>query len=557
MPPSQPFEDAERQLDDYIEGRIQGRTVRQLHALLAVTAYLGSIDSAKAGPKPEDERTAYSGRIGYVVPLLRSAVWSNQPESADSALWAIGETLGQVALVNDLISYSQFCEVAPFVHRKGFTVSMQGSVLTIDYPSVGYRDVEERDIVLSNLALPFSISTPIADDPWFDRQVPNLPNCDPGYGPMLHAMAVWYERHCYEIVPLSSEAMQATLGVGLEEFRRFVGACMALGQFHISMADAIMRKCFADVDYGNNEAAGAESREWMAPCLERTWLIEQLAMAGRLTEAQVEKLFKLYLVSDHTSWGRGDGFAPPFLQFGEHVAFSPLAIRHSMSFRNALVALHHRDTKSFDEIYSKHLEPRLIELASEVFAKHSKFILKPNFEWSGGELDLIAYDETSNSALVIEVKGALMPEGARMVQRVEGRLLEGIAQIEKFEKLDGPEKDALLSLAVGKDLNNVCVRYGLLTWGGFGTNAIWSKLNNIAPLNLPVLTQVIQKRPAVPLKDFPSSAHAVIDQFVKSLAPQWKMEKVPCGPLDFVYPKMSFDTVKASRFARDYFRAIR
>lgn len=557
MPTSKQFQDAETLLDEYILGRIQGKTVRQLHALLAVTAYLGSIDVERRRPKPEDERTSYSSRFGYLAPLLSSAAWSNHVESVDSALWAFGEPPDQVALVNDLVAYSQFCELAPYVYRNGFVASAQGRVLRLDHPSSEYRAFEERDIALSNVALPFSVSTPIADVAWFDRQVQNLPNVDSGYRRMLHTMAEWYAKHCYEAVPLSTGAMQACLGVTLGEFRWFVAACMALGQFHISMADAIMRKCFTDEEYGDDSTAGTESREWMAPCLKRTWLVDHLVMTGQLAKPQVEKLLELYVVSGNSAWGRGDGFAPPFVQFGEHIAFSPLAIRHSMSFRNALVTLHQRDPTSFDEIYSQHLEPRLIELASQLFSKYSEYDLKPNFVWSGGELDLIVYDESNNTALIIEVKGAVMPEGARMVQRVEGRLLEGIAQIRRFEELSGSEKDLLLSRALGKKRSKVCVRYGLLAWAGFGTEAIWSKMENIAPLNLPLLTHLLGKVPAAMLRDFPSAAHAQIDYVVNLVAPLWTMEEVPCGPVNFIYPKMSFDTFKANQYSRDYFVALR
>ena len=63
------------------------------------------------------------------------------------------------------------------------------------------------------------------------------------------------------------------------------------------------------------------------------------------------------------------------------------------------------------------------------------WIFEKSVNFSGGEIDVVGYNEKLNIALQIQAKRSIAPEGAVLVRNFESRCLEGIAQLEKFENL--------------------------------------------------------------------------------------------------------------------------
>ena len=553
MPASLDFVQFESAIDQYTQNLAAQKSLRDVHALLAAISYVASIDLKTGKPLQEQERTRGSSRLGYLVPLLRDVDTLGELKSADEALWAWGEPETQALSAKWLLAYSDFCSIAPFVHRGVLTGQLDEGTLVVQHLDEETRATEEQDIILSNLALPFAIHSPAAHSMWFDAQTCQLPSLDGEIMTVLSDLAEWYTENIFEIIPISSQAMESTFGFSEREYRRFVGACYAVSQLHISIADAIMRRSFADTGYGESSEAGSEMREWAAPCLKKDALLGLIGRSAGLETPTTEMIYALYAVTNNGEWGKGEGCCPPFIEIGDHVAFSPLAIRHSMSFRNALYAMLVRDQSAFDNLISKHLEPRLITLAEELFSKHTNFHLASNIDWGAGEIDLAVYDSNANSVLIVEAKGVVMPEGARMVHRAEGRLLEGISQLAEFTSLPSRRKDAILSKAFGISVRQPHIQPGLLTWAGFGTTRIWRKLDGIAPLNPAILLELLRKSPAIALEDFPGEAHSLICCMVKEAKPQWTRQCRQCGELEFDYPTLEFDGMALTKYTRQLF----
>lgn len=553
MPASPDFILFESAIDQNIQNLVAQKSLRDVHALLAATSYMTSIDMKTGRPLQEQERTCGSSRLGYLVPLLRDVNTLGEPTSADDALWAWGEPEVQALSAKWLLAYSDFCSIAPFVHREVLTGQLDDGTLVVQHRDEEARATEERDIILSNLALPFAIHSPAANSAWFDAQTCQLPNLDDKFMILLSELATWYTESIFELIPISSQAMESTFGFSECEYRRFVGACYAVSQLHISIADAITRRSFADTKYGESSVAASEMREWTAPCLKKDALLGLIGRSSGLETPTMEMIYALYAVTNNGEWVKGEGYCPPFIEIGDYVAFTPLAIRHSMSFRNALYTMMVRDQEAFDNLISQHLEPRLITLAEELFSKHTNYRLAANIAWGAGEIDLVVYDSNTNSALIVEVKGVVMPEGARMVHRAEGRLLEGISQLARFTSLPSREIDAILSKAFGISVRQPHIQPGLLTWAGFGTTRIWRELEGIAPLNPAILLELLRKRPAIELDDFPDEAHSLICYIVKEAKPEWTRQRRQCGELEFDYPTLEFDGMTLSKYTRQLF----
>jgi len=478
MSASLEFVQFEESIDSETRELIAGKSLRGMHALLAATSYAAAVDTTGEVPIQEVDRTDYSARMGYLVPLMSQITDQGLLGTADSALSAWGEVSEQAGSAQSLIAYADFCSMAPFVHRGLLQSHIEQGKLILEHSTQAIRSIEEQDIVISNLAIPFIAAHPEVDNGWFDLQAYHLPYLDSEYMEVLRSFACWYQDNVFEIVPISSHSMVAVYGFDEIEFRKFVGACLAVSQLHISIADAIYRRSVNDPDYGEDSEAGAEFREWIAPCLQKSALLDMLSECSGMDLKVITRIYELYSASPHRHWGRGEGYCPPFVEIERYVSFAPLAIRHSMSFRNALYTSLNRDQQVFDNLISEHLEPRLISLAESYFARFTGYCIKTNIRWTGGEIDIAVYDSVRNIILIIEAKASLMPEGARMVQRAEARLLEGIDQLNRFRSLPAENIESILSRSFNRTMNQVAVHSGLLSWAGFGTT-IWNQLGKL------------------------------------------------------------------------------
>ncbi len=548
MPASPHFTQFEESVDLEMKSLLEGKTLRNTHALLAATSYAAAVDTTEGVPIEEVDRTGYSQRLGYLVPLISLITDQGPIEAADAALSAWGQPAEQARSAQSLIAYADFCSIAPFVHRGIFRSRIEHGNLILDHSTQAIRSIEECDIIISNLAIPFVVAHPDVNSDWFDRQTHILPSLDTGYMEILRSFARWYEDRVYEIVPLSSQSMMTVYGFDEALFRKFVGACLAVSQLHISIADAMLRRSAADPDYGENSETGAEFREWIAPCLQKKALLDMLRQCSGLDPNQVSEIFELFSASPDRDWGRGEGYCPPFVEIEGYVSFTPLAIRHSMSFRNVLYTSLHRDQEKFDSLISGHLEPRLISVAKDYFEELTDYRLETNIRWSGGEIDIAVYDPARNIALVIEAKASLIPEGARMVQRTETRLLEGIDQIVRFRNLPASSIDSILSRSFNRSINQVAVHYGLLSWAGFGI-AIWNQLTDIAPLNPPILVDLLRRSPVVGLDRICDEAHSLIQSIVSESNAQWMRQQRSIGSSKFEYPTLNFRKTAILRYA--------
>lgn len=191
--------------------------------------------------------------------------------------------------------------------------------------------------------------------------------------------------------------------------------------------------------------------------------------------------------------GGGEGFFPPFLILSQALLFSPHAVKRMMPERNLLYALLRTNRAKFDDLVSRHLEPALLADAAQCLSALPGVEIRQNVAWQRGEIDLLAYHKASNTALQVQAKAAVPPQGARMVAQIESRTLEAAKQMHRFLELSDGERDRIASAAIGRKLDRVAWSSGILVRTCLGTEKAWSGISGYIPLN-PVLLRAALKR---------------------------------------------------------------
>ncbi|KFL48936.1 hypothetical protein OVY48_00450 [Sphingobium sp. SA2] len=109
-----------------------------------------------------------------------------------------------------------------------------------------------------------------------------------------------------------------------------------------------------------------------------------------------------------------------------------------LHLRNAVFAFSTLDARTYANHVSHELEPVLISQAIEFLRRSHPWFLRPGYDYAGGEIDLVVVGETG-PVLLIQAKGTLPPQGARLTERLADRIREGIGQVEKFRALEVTE----------------------------------------------------------------------------------------------------------------------
>lgn len=147
----------------------------------------------------------------------------------------------------------------------------------------------------------------------------------------------------------------------------------------------------------------------------------------------------------------------------------------------------------FDDVVSRHLEPALLADAVQCLSTILGVDIRQNVPWQRGEIDLLAYHGASNTALQVQAKAAVPPQGARMVAQTESRTLEGAKQIRRFLELSDEERANVASAAIGRKLDRIDWSSSILVRTCLGTEKAWSGISGYIPLN-PILLRTALNR---------------------------------------------------------------
>lgn len=468
------------------------RSILSLIYLSADGQYVGTRFNRRR-PRNEEVGSAMISRMSYVAHFF-SKCPREVGTDIDDALSVVNAQLK--ADIEQLLGYAHFCEIMPLVRRGFFSVERHPSGFVLKHPNEEFVRHEENDILMSEMALPHDLAPPPYPIESCKRMIkawPEVPG-DELIGVLMGAY-VHYIENIFESPLLSNDAFQEGFGFSRADFIRMRAGLMAYADFCLGMADAAEVLSARAFTRPKRTILQREVREWAAPLLSRNHIIGMASGVSAVDPSVAERIVDLFTIDPNSvdCSGVGEGFFPPFLRLGDALLFSPHALRRTMPERNLLYAMVRTDRKTFDNVVSSHLEPALLEEAAKLLSELAGVEVRKNVNWDNGEIDLLAYHEASNSALQLQAKAGVPPQGARMVAQVESRTLEAAKQVERFLSLSGEEKDEICSSAIGRKVLGVSWSSGILVRTCLGTEKAWTGIKEFVPMN-PVLLRVAVKR---------------------------------------------------------------
>jgi hypothetical protein len=336
---------------------------------------------------------------------------------------------------------------------------------------------------------------------------------------LLNVLRGGYEYYLTAVIErelMEPSAYEAAFGFDRSEYASVRAALMALGSWCIGMAAAA--EATALTASREAERWHWETLEWAAPLLNANFVLGLIQGLAGIKPERVDRVMR-FLVDEPLS-GRpvisGEGFLAPLIRLVDAFIFSPRALLIMPGERNILYVANKQDRRQFDELVSSSLEPKLLSQAERVLARCDSMVVRRNVLWARGEIDLLVYSLPTNTALQIQAKAPIPPQGARMTRQVEQNTLEAIRQLRAFEEQDASTKDAVVSQAAGSECSDVRWASAVLVGSSFGTSTAWSALNGIAALNIPILALVLKRMRSEGDKNL-LSVPAIADQVLRNV----------------------------------------
>lgn len=486
-------------------------------------------------------------RLSYIVKQLARCPLLPDGESAEDALSVIRDA--EIHELKTLMLYAHFSELMPEVHRGYYEVTLdRDGVVLLRHPA-DFAAWEVRDTVMTEAASGFFDGPRTLSPGFFDERAAeaklNLSAMVAG----LKAIYDHYRQAAVEVPILSEKGFHAAVGCGPDEFDRFRAAWTALAEYCLGMAGAHARLLQAGANRG--ERSASELLEWIAVYLKKNFVDGTLIAIAQLSPGVYDGLLDVFgcrfpAIPRHA----GDGFFPPIVRFPDAHLFNPDTVRSMLAARNIAYAVNRSDPAKFSKTVSADLEPSLIAAAMKAFEKIPGVEIVTNFEWKRGEIDVLLYRATENAAVHIQAKGALPAQGARMVQAVETRIIEGLDQLQRLREADPEERDSVVSAALKRDVHGVSIREALLCRAGMGTAKTWRRMGGVAPLNPPLLNAVAARyarEPSLKLTEFADVAAATLDGLVSVAFEGWEYAVLEFADLRVSIPLMRLDLKRLYR----------
>lgn len=394
--------------------------------------------------------------------------------------------------------------VLPFVYSGVYSfMRLNAHQSEIDYADESSLEFELNDVLLTQISLPRV--APIERSPkdlydsvrWrLQAKKPFQPICYEEY------ISKMYERSGLSFLEADLVADELYMHIGFTSvtaFRNIRIALVCICQAYLDIAKFVDNYLKANEIYDTQEGQAV----WEGLAMAKVTAIDLKRLVLKLTSADqldYEKFCEFFFCDQNGVQGISNKFMPPFWIVGGNVYFSPIVAPTMLGVRNLLISIQNDSAKKkaykYDSTVSRHFEPALLRRAIELFESAS-YRVAAEKDFDGGEIDLLVYCKNSNTILCVQAKATLYPESARMVRRLNDRVIEGVDQIIRFNDLEDSNKiDFLLrffpEIEVPESLNYI---NAVLTNSGFGSKQSWDRLrqHRIIPLNPNLLKMALPR----------------------------------------------------------------
>lgn len=528
---------------------------RAVHAGLHYTLFTVLRARALGLPPPSGIGETIMARLSYTLPLLRGLQAEPYGESARDAIGAFLETDPGHVELGQLLTYSHFAELMPEVHRGYYRVGATASGFRLTHPSPEFAEAQARDILLSELAIPFDLQPQDARDPEVIQLARGAPVFDPAlFQAILTRKANRYLAGVAEARLVTDDALKTVFGFDQATFFRIRAAVFGLATLADDIATVLAHDSARATD---GAGVSDETLEWLSVNFDSSFVVQLVAEASGVPVTDVERFISFFSIDYRQSPAvdqAGDGFFPPFARFENALLFSPALVMTFTQIRNALYAFSKLRRREFDSRVSHDLEPVLLEQVQAILPRNTDWIVRQGVEFPGGEIDLVIGDPVDETILSVQAKAPLPPQGARLTERLAGRIREGLTQIERFRSLNPDMQRDVLSRALDRRLDRPKIVHGLLARSCFGGTEAWTgapdlALITLATLSLGVKSMALTGR-SERVTDLIAAVRDATEAYVADAAPRWEEGRIELIGREIFMPLLKFDQDKVDETRR-------
>jgi Holliday junction resolvase-like predicted endonuclease len=521
----------ERQADALVERlslwRLPLRSVlSQLFGVVDSISVGGRFD--KVGQPDVQRGSDFLSRISYLAPFL-SRCTLDIGSDAENALSAFRprETLA----LPDLAAYMHLCELMPEVHRGYYRVEVTEKGFALEHKNDDFRTYEERDILLTELSRAFRPLRNPHDKAAFDRLISTWPTDQ--FGTLLSSIMGGYRRYLSALMDtqyLPDSVYEESFSFSRDDFVRVRACLSAIGDSCLNMCDAAERQYMKASRSTARKRFSREYLEWVAPLLTTNFVYGTIQGTTGVSDDRIDAVLRPFTIDAESGdfGAAGDGYLPPLVRIEESYLFSPYGLQVMLAERNLLYMLNRLDRTTFDNLVERHLEPQLLDEAALILETLPEVIVKKNVKYRGGEIDLVAYDPGGHTAIHIQAKAAIPPQGARMTRQIESRTLRAIEQSNSFANQSPEVRDKVCSDVIGYEVRGVKWVPAILSRSGFGTARAWTTLGDITPLNVPLLRASCRKinEDGGTLASFAETTRVLFEGLVDETVERWRQGRI-------------------------------
>jgi hypothetical protein len=506
----------------------------------------------RVNPPNQPHAEAILSRISYVTSLLSKCPLEIGADLND-ALSIVGDS--EARALRELVVYAHFSELMPEVRRGYYRVERVDEGFRLEHADATFASYEERDILVTELSRAFNATPSPHPRALFDRLIVAWPKVDPSFMGAIYNAYQHYLKSLAEDELLPDNVLEVGFGFGRNAFLRVRACLLAVSDLCIGMADAAERRALASRAPWKRRQYEQEWAEWMAPLLKSNFVLGLIEGVTGVPNDDIDAVLRPFIMDAQASdfGNAGEGFLPPLVRIGEAFLFSPYGLRSMLPERNLLYVLNKRDRKTFDTVVSEHLEPKLLDQAVAVLDEVPSLIVEKNVAWKAGEIDLVAYDPDSNSALHVQAKAAIPPQGARMTQQVQKNTLKAVEQLDRFTSQPSEVRDAVCSRLAEHKVTDVHWTPVILSRSGLGTARSWSVLGDAVPVNIALLRGTIRQlqRQGRSLSDFTQAASDLLDGALRRSVRGWRYDRIELFGTSMTIPLLDLDHKEMIGLRRD------
>ncbi len=533
---------------------------RAVLAGMHYTAFLGRNGRGFGGAVAPGQGEAIVTRLSHALPLLRRLSPEPYGEGAEDAIGAFREADPDGTQLQSFLTYLHFSEIMPEARRGRLVVERVGAGLRLSHPDEATAEAEARDVTLSEVALPFPLEEDGRIEPKFAEFARSAPTVDWKFIAIYVATNAYKYRHGLAEADLITEAsIQHMFGFGRDRYLFIRSALLAFAEFCEKLAVTIHMGVMAGK---LEEERLYEGMEWASVNLKAEFVHEFIAAAALATPEEVERFLSLYTldyrVSPARDWG-GDGFFPPFARFPEGYLFAPGLVLTFLQVRNAVYAFAKQDKKTFDDDVSHELEPVLLQQAAALLRRSGDWKVVEDVSFPGGQIDLFVGSTTDDAVLPIQAKGNLPPQGARLTDRLTGRIREGVRQIERFDRLGDDRQREVIERVLDRRVERIDVCQAVLARSCFGALEVLAADFPHLALTLPLLGLALERHRAAgaptTVPALVATIRTTVAEVFERAGPHWVEGRIVVEGTELVLPLLHWKDGELDRLRREWWHS--